>query len=233
MEFRCARWVCILAQGVQPLFLLHHLYYYRPNLFCSAQYVWKFGVWVHGEHLHLANSQADRRETIFRSQHAGAHFLTPGCTSKLHNLASGEKQDALRTGHGSSQTPSKTSTNSSCLILPHILAARVFLVVFVCHESPGHILWLLMDALQTPSQVQVFYRKQWQAVGSLERNCQGLLLGVDEVDEIAKGRQWMYMIQADIHQPIWQSTFCFQGNGAWDWDVCGHHHPLNLSTVDL
>ena len=143
----------------------------------------------------------------------GCTFSNPGLHIKVvHNLASWTwlpEKNKMHFGRVTGQVKPQakqvqTHHISSCLILPHILAARFFwLFVFVVWVT-GPSFWLLIgcasDCLPGPSFLPKAMTGWWVLGAELLKSC---FWGVDEVDEIAKGRQWMYMIKVDIHQPIW------------------------------
>ena len=151
-------------------------------------------VWLHGEHLHLANSQADRRETIFHSQHAGAHFLTPGCTSKLFTTWLPEKSK-MHFGRVTGQAKPQAKQVQT----HHVWSYPIFwlpgffwLFLFV---TSHRAIFVIVDGMR--------FRLLPRSKFFTESNDRLWVLGAELLDEIAKGRQLMYMIQADIHQPIW------------------------------
>ena len=81
-------------------------------------------------------------------------------------------------------TPSKISANSSCLILvlPHIVADRFLLFVFVTSHRPYLWFWWVREDC---SKVQVFYRRQWQAVGVWSRIAL-FALGFEEIAKVGE-----------------------------------------------
>ena len=192
----------------------------------------KIWVWVHGEHLHLANSQADRRETIFHSQHAGAHFLTPGCTSKLFTTWLPEKSK-MHFGRVTGQAkPQAKQVQTHHVWSYPIFWLPGFFWLFLFVTSHRAIFVIVDGCASDCSKVQVFYRKQWQAGGSWERNCLMRLLRGDNgctwfrqtftnpFDKaILYWREWGLRLRCLPPPPPTQSHYCRRVISFWTTEL--------------